>query len=57
MTCHHKKPTLVERLAKEKDEEFWALKDVNLTIKKGVLTNLSIFVTINGSNSTINDNI
>jgi len=34
-TIHHEKPTLVERLAKGKDEEFWALKDVNLTIKKG----------------------
>lgn len=35
MTCHHEKPTLVERLANGKDEEFWALKDINLTIKKG----------------------
>lgn len=34
-TIHHEKPTLVERLTKGKDEEFWALKDVNLTIKKG----------------------
>ncbi len=34
-TIHHEKPTLIERLAKRKDEEFWALKDVNLTIKKG----------------------
>lgn len=34
-TIHHEKPTLVERLAKGKDEEFWALKDINLTIKKG----------------------
>ena len=34
-TIHHEKPTLVERLAKGRDEEFWALKDVNLTIKKG----------------------
>ncbi len=34
-TIHHEKPTLVEKLVKGKDEEFWALKDVNLTIKKG----------------------
>lgn len=34
-TIHHEKPTLVERLAKGKDEEFWALKDINLTIRKG----------------------
>lgn len=34
-TIHHEKPTLVERLAKGKDEEFWALKDISLTIKKG----------------------
>lgn len=34
-TIHHEKPTLVERLARGRDEEFWALKDINLTIKKG----------------------
>ncbi len=34
-TIHHEKPTLVERLARGRDEEFWALKDVNLTIRKG----------------------
>lgn len=34
-TIHHEKPTLVERLANGKDEEFWALKDINLTIRKG----------------------
>jgi len=33
-TIHHEKPTLVERLTRRKDEEFWALKDVSLTIKK-----------------------
>lgn len=32
---HHEKPTLVERLTNGRDEEFCALKDVNLTIKKG----------------------
>ncbi|MEK7543654.1 MAG: ABC transporter ATP-binding protein [Patescibacteria group bacterium] len=34
-TIHHEKPTLMERLAKGKDEEFWALNNVNLTIRKG----------------------
>lgn len=34
-TIHHEKPTLVERLTNGKDEEFWALKDINLTIRKG----------------------
>jgi ABC-type polysaccharide/polyol phosphate transport system ATPase subunit len=32
---HHKKPTLSERLLNGKGEEFWALKNINLTIKKG----------------------
>lgn len=31
---HHEKPTLVESLFRKK-EEFWALKNINLTIKKG----------------------
>lgn len=34
-TIHHEKPTLIERLTRGKDEEFWALRDVNLTIRKG----------------------
>lgn len=34
-TIHHEKPTLVEKLVNGKNEEFWALKDVSLTIKKG----------------------
>lgn len=34
-TIHHEKPTLVEKLVNGRDEEFWALKDINLTIKKG----------------------
>ena len=34
-TIHHEKPTLVERLTRGKDEEFWALKNINLTIRKG----------------------
>ncbi len=34
-TIHHEKPTLVEKFINGKDEEFWALKDINLEIKKG----------------------
>ncbi len=34
-TIHHEKPTLSERLLKGRHEEFWALKNINLTIKKG----------------------
>lgn len=34
-TIHHEKPTLVERLAKGKDEEFRALENINLTVRKG----------------------
>lgn len=35
-TLHHEKPTLVENILKrKKQEEFWALKDINLTINKG----------------------
>lgn len=33
---HHEKPTLVENIfSRKKREEFWALKDINLTIEKG----------------------
>lgn len=32
---HHEKPTLVEKFVKGKNETFWALRDINLTIKKG----------------------
>lgn len=34
-TIHHEKPTLVEKLVRGRDEEFWALNDINLTIRKG----------------------
>lgn len=37
-TIHHEKPTLVEKFIKSarwRNEEFWALKDINLTINKG----------------------
>jgi ABC-2 type transport system ATP-binding protein len=32
---HHDKPTLSERILHGKDEEFFALKNINITIKKG----------------------
>lgn len=32
---HHEKPTLVEKFVKGSNETFWALQDINLTIKKG----------------------
>src|SRR3989344_4918611 len=32
---HHEKPTLMEKIIKKKKETFWALKDINLIIKKG----------------------
>jgi ABC-type polysaccharide/polyol phosphate transport system ATPase subunit len=34
-TIHHEKPTLVEKFYKGKEEKFWALKNINLTIRKG----------------------
>jgi ABC-type polysaccharide/polyol phosphate transport system ATPase subunit len=34
-TIHHEKPTLVEKFYKGNEEKFWALKNINLTIKKG----------------------
>jgi len=32
---HHEKPTLVEKFVRVRNETFWALKNVSLTIKKG----------------------
>lgn len=32
---HHDKPTLVEKLTHGRNEIFWALQDINITIKKG----------------------
>ncbi len=32
---HHDKPTLVERIMNGKNEHFYALRDINLTVKKG----------------------
>jgi len=34
-TIHHEKPTLIEKFFKGKDEKFFALKDVDLTVLKG----------------------
>jgi len=34
-TIHHEKPTLVEKFIKGRDEQFIALNNINLTIKKG----------------------
>lgn len=46
---HHEKPTLAERLMNGRGEEFWALKDINLTIKKGESVGI---VGANGSGKT-----
>jgi ABC-2 type transport system ATP-binding protein len=32
---HHEKPTLAEKFVKGPNETFWALRDINLTIKNG----------------------
>jgi len=32
---HHEKPTLVEKFVKRKNETFWALNDINITVHKG----------------------
>ena len=32
---HHEKPTLVEQFVKGRNETFWALKNINLTIREG----------------------
>lgn len=32
---HHEKPTLVEKFVKGKNETFWALSNINITINKG----------------------
>lgn len=32
---HHEKPTLVEKFVKGKNETFWALQNINLTLRKG----------------------
>lgn len=46
---HHEKPTLVEKFVKGKNETFWALRDINLTIKKGEKVGI---VGLNGSGKT-----
>lgn len=47
-TIHHEKPTLVEKLVK-RDETFWALKNINLTIRRGERIGI---VGANGSGKT-----
>lgn len=34
-TIHHEKPTLVEKMVNGREEKFFALNDISLTIKKG----------------------
>lgn len=34
-TLHHEKPTLIEGLINDANKTFWALQNINLTIKKG----------------------
>jgi ABC-type polysaccharide/polyol phosphate transport system ATPase subunit len=34
-TIHHEKPTLIEKFYHGREEKFWALKNINLTIEKG----------------------
>lgn len=46
---HHEKPTLVEKFVKGKNETFWALKNINLTIKKGERVGI---IGANGSGKT-----
>lgn len=46
---HHEKPIFVEKFFKGRDEQFWALKHINLTIKKGERVGIC---GINGSGKT-----
>jgi ABC-type polysaccharide/polyol phosphate transport system ATPase subunit len=46
---HHEKPTLVEKFIKGKNETFWALRDINLNIKKGEKIGI---IGLNGSGKT-----
>lgn len=46
---HHEKPTLVEKFVTGKNEAFWALRNINLTIKKGEHVGV---VGLNGSGKT-----
>lgn len=46
---HHEKPTLVERFVNSKNERFWALKNINLTVLKGERVGI---IGMNGSGKT-----
>lgn len=46
---HHEKPTLVEKFVKGRNETFWALKNISLTIKKGERIGI---IGLNGSGKT-----
>ncbi len=46
---HHEKPTLVEKFFKGRNETFWALKHINLTIYKGEIIGI---IGHNGSGKT-----
>lgn len=46
---YHEKPTLVEKFVKGNNETFWALKNVNLTIKQGEKIGI---IGLNGSGKT-----
>lgn len=48
-TIHHEKPTLVEKFYKGREEKFWALRNINLTIKKGERVGI---IGANGSGKT-----
>lgn len=46
---HHEKPTLVEKIVKGKNETFWALKNINLTIRREERVGI---IGLNGSGKT-----
>jgi ABC-type polysaccharide/polyol phosphate transport system ATPase subunit len=46
---HHEKPTLAEKIIQRRNETFWALKDINLVIKKGEKIGI---IGLNGSGKT-----
>ncbi len=46
---HHEKPTLVEKFVQGPNETFWALKDINLVVRKGERVGI---IGLNGSGKT-----